>query len=290
MTDTAELVDAHPLDAALRLDPVPPTQDAPQHAAARIWQGATHPGYLNMVGPFGGITAAQALSAVLAHPDRLGDPLSLTVNFVAALAPGAFRVVATPVRTNRTTQHWTVSMSQTDASGVEAVVLTATAVFALRRQTWGAVDAVMPEVPRPESLPRNPGTGMVEWLNRYDMRLCAGQLPRHWDGTEADSVTQLWMRDDPPRPLDFASLAALADVFFPRVWRRRALMTPVGTVSMTVYFHATAQELQQTGSDYLLGHARAQSFFHGFFDQSAELWNAQGHLLATTHQIVYFKE
>jgi hypothetical protein len=36
--------------------------------------------------------------------------------------------------------------------------------------------------------------------------------------------------------------------------------------------------------------ARAQSFFNGFFDQSAELWNAAGRWLATTHQIVYFKE
>ena len=28
------------------------------------------------------------------------------------------------------------------------------------------------------------------------------------------SRTRLWMRDQPPRPLDFASLTALADVFF----------------------------------------------------------------------------
>ncbi len=98
------------------------------------------------------------------------------------------------------------------------------------------------------------------------------------------------MRDDPPRPLDFLSLTALADVFFPRVWRRRARMTPAGTVSMSVYFHAGADELAATGEGYLLGQARAQSFFNGFFDQSAELWNEAGHLLATTHQVVYFKE
>ena len=45
-----------------------------------------------------------------------------------------------------------------------------------------------------------------------------------------------------------------------------------------------------TGEGYLLGQARAQSFFNGFFDQSAELWNEAGDSLATTHQIVYFKE
>jgi hypothetical protein len=59
---------------------------------------------------------------------------------------------------------------------------------------------------------------------------------------------------------------------------------------MTVYYHASAAELAATGTGYLLGRARAQSFFNGFFDQSAELWNEAGHLLDTTYQIVYFKE
>ena len=53
--------------------------------------------------------------------------------------------------------------------------------------------------------------------------------------------------------LDFASLTAIADVFFPRIWRRRATMTPIGTVSMTIYFHAVQSQLQATGSAYLLG-------------------------------------
>jgi hypothetical protein len=31
-------------------------------------------------------------------------------------------------------------------------------------------------------------------------------------------------------------------------------------------------------------------FTLGFFDQTAELWSDDGHLLASSHQIVYFKE
>ena len=37
--------------------------------------GNTSPAYANMVGPFGGVTAAQALNAVMQHPDRLGEPV-----------------------------------------------------------------------------------------------------------------------------------------------------------------------------------------------------------------------
>lgn len=284
-----KLMIAHPFDEAVALDAVPAAEHAGADAPHRF-TGHTHAAYANMVGPFGGITAAQALAAVLQHPHRLGEPISFTANFAAGLVEGPFQVEARPMRTNRSTQHWAVTLSQTGADGVESVMLTATAVTAVRRTTWSAVDTPMPIVAAPTEVPRAPFTDRVRWVGRYDMRPVAGAIPQHWDGTEADSLTQLWLRDDPPRPLDFLSLTALADAFFPRIWRRRALMTPIGTVSMTVYFHAGADELAATGEGHLLGQARSQSFFNGFFDQSAELWNEAGHLLATTHQIVYYKE
>ena len=123
------------------------------------------------------------------------------------------------------------------------------------------------------------------------MRFVEGGMPERWDGTDhGSSRSRLWLRDNPPRPLDFASLAALADVFFPRIWQRRAKIVPIGTVTMTVYFHAGAQQLRATGSGYLLGQAQAQAFRNGYFDQTAQLWNEAGELLASTHQVVYYKE
>ena len=286
----------HPFDEALRLQPAVAvsSSSASSAAAATVagqYEGATHAGYWNMVGPFGGITAATLLKAVMEHPDRLGDPLSLTVNFAGALASGAFTVQATPVRTNRSTQHWTLSILQADTEGALVVTTTATVVTAVRRETWSVGDTPMPEVPQPADHQSIvvPG-GAVEWLNRYEMRPVTGFVPRTWDGSGDHSLTQLWMRDAPPRPLDFCSLAALADVFFPRVWLRRARQVPAGTVSITVYFHASQAQLQETGTGYLLGQARGQEFRNGFFDQTAQLWNEVGTLLATSHQIVYYKE
>ena len=58
----------HPFDEAVAL----------QAQADGSWLGHTSPAYANMVGPFGGITTAQALTAVLRHPGRLGDPVALT--------------------------------------------------------------------------------------------------------------------------------------------------------------------------------------------------------------------
>lgn len=266
----------HPFDAAIAL--------APQGEGA--WQGHTSPGYANMVGPYGGITAAQALNAVLQHPQRLGEPVAFTVNYAAALNDGPFLALARPARTNRSTQHWLVELRQGDQA-----VTTATAVTALRRDTWGATETSMPQAPPPHEVPPPGRAGRVEWINRYEMRFVEGGVPPVWNGAEEqDSLTRLWMRDQPPRPLDFASLASLADIFFPRIWRRRARLTPIGTVSMTVYFHCSQAQLQATGKGYLLGQAQAQAFRDGYFDQTAQLWNEAGELLATTHQIVYYKE
>lgn len=265
----------HPFDEAIALKPLPEGR----------WQGHTSTAYANMVGPFGGVTTAQALNAVLLHPQRLGDPISLTVNFCAALVDGPFEVQAYPARTNRSTQHWMIEMVQ----GGE-VVMTGTAVTAERRETWGVDEEPMPLCPPPLEVARLTGGPPVEWPKRYEMRPIVGHLPTQLDGTGHSSLSQLWVRDFPERPLDFAALASLADVFFPRVFIRRAAYVPVGTVSMTVYFHAGAQQLQATGSGFVLGQARAQAFRNGFFDQSSQLWNEAGTLLVTTHQIVYYKQ
>lgn len=270
----------HPFDAALALT----------STGAGQYTGRTSPAYWNMVGPFGGITAATLLQAVLQHPDRLGEPLSLTVNYAGALAEGPFTLQATPVRTNRSTQHWTLSILQADAEGAPVVTTTATAVTAARRETWGVGDAPMPVVPAPAQCKRIAPAFRSEWLQRYEMRPVSGALPEQWDGSGDTSLSQLWMRDAPERPLDFCALAAMADIFFPRVWLRRARQVPAGTVSITVYFHAGSDLLAATGTGYLLGQARAQEFRNGFFDQTAQLWNEAGTMLATSHQIVYFKE
>lgn len=273
---------AYPIDEALHLTAVP--------GAPGSYTGTSSPAYWNMVGPFGGTTAATALQAILQHPDLLGLPVSLTANYASALGAGAFTVTARPARTNRSTQHWSVELLQADASGEEVVVLTATAITAVRRETWSVNDMPMPLVPGPQAAERMLFPGSVEWINRYDLRPVLGEIPAVWDGREDSSLTQLWLRDDIPRALDFPSLTAMSDVFFPRVWLRRATRVPVGTVSITIYFHAGAQQLVETGEGYLLGQARAQAFTNGFFDQTAQLWNEQGTLLVTTHQLVYYKE
>ncbi|KGG90080.1 MULTISPECIES: acyl-CoA thioesterase [Comamonas] len=274
--------DLHPFDRAVALSAT---------GVPNQYQGTASPDYWNMVGPYGGITAASLVQAIQQHPQCLGDPLSITVNYAAAVGPGAFEIEARPVRTNRSTQHWLLTITQPDAEGQPQIVTTATAVTAVRRQTWSVSDMPMPEVRAAAEVERVPPLFKAsEWLTRYEMRFVDGILPRDEDGAERDSLTRLWVRDNPPRPLDFASLAAVSDVFFPRAWLRRAKRVPAGTVSITVYFHAGREELAEAGDGLLLAQARGQEFRNGFFDQTAQLWSQSGQMLATSHQIVYYKE
>ena len=276
----------HVFDAALQLQP----------QAEGVYLGATSPAWANMVGPFGGMTAATVVQAIVSHAQCLGEPVSLTLNYLAAIADGAFTLQLRIARTNRSTQHWMFDIQQTDAQGQSQCVLTGTAMTAARRDTWSANDLPMPQVPAPHTVPETTISPSVVWITRYEMRGIAGGMPQMWDGCESAlplheaSLSQLWVRDKIGRALDFAALAATADIFFPRVWLRRAHWTPAGTVSMTVYFHASSAQLAQVGSGFVLAQARGQVFHNGFFDQSGCLWSEAGVPLATTHQLVYFKE
>ncbi len=282
----------HPFDQALQLTAAGPQQPD-------TWFGQSSPAYWNMVGPFGGLTAATVVQAVLQHPALLGEPVALTINYASATGEGPFSITATPVRTNRSTQHWVVSQTQRNAAGETLTTMTATLMTAVRRDTWELNDMPLPDVPVPTVLPRTVHQRSMEWLNRYDMRYVRGATPTQWgetiktsgpDALGPDSLSQVWVRDDPARALDFLSLTAISDVFYPRVWLRRPVRVPAGTVSMTTYFHASRAQLREVGTGYILCQAQAQAFRHGFFDQTAQLWSEAGTLLVTSTQLVYYKE
>jgi acyl-CoA thioesterase len=263
----------HPFDVALALDS--------RDGSAR---GRTTPEFANMVGPFGGLTAAAFIRAIEEHPDQLGEPVSLTVNYAAPIADGAFVIDLRAARTNRTNQHWTAELIQEGD-----VKTTATAVFGLRRDTWSDIESQPPAVPGPEDAAAQDISSFVTWTRNYEMRFVEGAMPGEGAEESSDSTTTLWVRAQPERALDFPALTALCDVFYPRVFLRRGQFIPAGTISFTVYFHADAAELAAQGSNWLLATARAQRFSGGFFDQSAQIWGSDGTLLAVTHQIVYFK-
>lgn len=269
------MAEVHPFDLATELEP----------AGKDRWIARTSDAYWNMIGPFGGLVAALLFKSAYSHSACTGEPLALTVNFCAAVAKGEMEITAKPARTNRSTQHWTMSMLQDDEC-----VATATAMFGKRPETFAHRPNAKPDLPSFEDLTRMPWPGSG-WIERFDLRFAEGEP--FWanpQGEPSSARSSLWIASDPPRPMDFVGLAALTDIFFGRIIHVRRQMVPFGTVSLTSYFHATEADLQEIGTGPVLGIADARIFDRGFHDQSAELWSEDGRLLATGHQLVYYRD
>lgn len=267
----------HPLDTATSLVAAGPDR----------WTGHTSKAYWAFIGQFGGTTAATLLRAALDHPERIGDPLALTVNYCAPIEEGPIHIVARAAKTNRSTQHWTMELFQRDGE----ILATATAVFAKRRPGWTHAVASMPQVPAPAQVDRFPSAPFAAWVQQYDMRFVTG-TPRigkvpHAEPQSAESI--LWLRDVIARPLDHLSLVAMSDAFFGRIFHVLEAMVPFGTVTLTTYFHCAADDIP-AGDGWVLGRVGASVFRSGFGDQSGELWSPDGRLLATTVQATYFRD
>jgi acyl-CoA thioesterase len=268
---------SHPFDDALALS----------RDAEGVYSGLAPQAYWNMVGPFGGTTAAALLRAALLEHDDAVEPVALTVNYCAPLVQGAYAITVRTARAGRSVRHVSLEMQQ---DGV--IAATATVVLAARRDTFSHQAAQMPDVPAPEQVPASNVRGWLPWLQRYEFRFVRGEMrpqPQPYD-TPRSAHSTLWIADSPPRALDHLSLAALCDVFFVRVFQVRGTLVPAGTVTMTVHFHGTTAELAEQGSAPVLGVVDAHTFTRNFGDQIAQLWSRNGRLLATTTQLTWFKE
>jgi acyl-CoA thioesterase len=261
--------------------------DATQVTAGdSCWQGRTSEDYWAFVGPFGGATAATILRALLDHPQRAGDPLSLTVNFCAPVAPGTFDLDVRLIKANRSTQHWSVEMTQ---DGGEVATF-ATAVFAARRQSWSNQPAEFPNATAFEQTPPYAKIS-IPWVKQYDFRFVEGEpkinaTPRV---EPASAYSKLWIGDRVARKIDALSLMAMSDAFFARIFHVKAELVPFGTVSLTTYFHADAEDLAAEDVSRVLAVADANIFHKSYGDQTGKLWSPNGRLLASTTQITYFK-
>jgi acyl-CoA thioesterase len=249
------------------------------------WRGQTSDDYWAFVGPFGGATAATILRALTDHPQRAGDPLALTVNFCAPIAQGAFDLDVS----GQGQQVDAALVGRAVANGADVATF-ATAVFAERRPSWSHQQAKFPRAkPFEQTLPY-PEVA-ASWVKKYDLRFVEGDpdFSGAAQAAPANAFSKFWIGDRIPRKIDMLSLTAMSDAFFGRVFHARHELVPFGTVSLTTYFHTDSEDLAAEDISRVLAVADARIFHKSYGDQTGELWSPKGRLLATTHQIGYFK-
>jgi acyl-CoA thioesterase len=265
---------AHSFDDALALS-VADTADGRVH-----YSGVTPQAYQNMIGPFGGVSAAMLAQGLKRSARDDLQLVSITTDFMTGMKDGPYALSTIRHRAGRSTEFWAASIQQ---DGASSPALRATAIFGERRETVEWTEGEMPDAPPPEDcqgfVPPRP------WAEHISIRPCLNT-----DIFNATSTRNaLWVKFTEPRPLDDLALVCLADTPTPRVFFVVHEFTVLSTISMTVYLHASETDLAEAGSDWVMLEANAGRGGGGFYDQHARIWSRAGKLLATTQQMVWYK-
>ncbi len=242
--------------------------------------GAAHPGFKNMIGPYGGWNAAMMAKTIIEASDSDLRLASLTTEFLQAPAEGAVETGAVCERQGKNTQFWTARLR---SPGAETACNIAVGIMTKARETVSWTEGERPDAPPPEACDRFPLP--MAWTTPVEMR---GATNPPFQATGSTRSTA-WVRLDPDRPLDPIGLVALADTPTPRVFYIIGKPDLIATVSMTVYLHATPEDYAAVGSDYMLVEASGARGGNGIFDQHARMWSRDGRLMATTQQIVNYR-
>ncbi|GAC1611394.1 MAG: thioesterase family protein [Mycobacteriales bacterium] len=243
------------------------------------WLAHADPDHQSSNGMFGGWTAALMLAAVTRTSDVAGGPSALTVNYLRAITPGDDVVVtAERLGGGRSINHWRAEVWSTLD---EDLLATALVALTSRRPTEAHLQPPIPDLPDPATVERTyaPGTQGQQ----FDLR--------HIDGAFSSSDTQSreWVRDVSGRPVDHLQLAYFADAYAPRSFFWGVGPRPSATISMSVHFHATDDEIAAVGDDYMLIEAIGTRGEHSTSGQQARLWSRRGALLATTEQLCWYR-
>jgi acyl-CoA thioesterase len=257
------------LDHALTLRP-----DGPDR-----WRAFADPDHESISAMFGGWTAAIALGAVLRSAGGSWSPAALTVNFLGRVPPGDdVTITVEHLGGGRSLDHWRADVRTV---GGEPVLATALAVLANRRDTDHHVQFTMPDAPDPETLDviQAPGPQGEQMLIR--------QIAGEWGS--GDTAGALWVRDRSGRALDHLQLAYLADQYAPRSFFWGPGLRPSATITMSISFHATDEEIAAVGAGDVLNEAIGTRGERSTSGQQARLWSRQGALLATTEQLCWYR-
>jgi len=243
------------------------------------WLAYADPDHESISAMFGGWTAAVVLNAVMHSAADTSSPAALTVNFLGPITPGDDVLISTEhLGGGRSINHWRADVS---ARSGDATLATAMVVLTNRRGTDSHLQWSMPEAPDPRKLEaiQAPGPQGLQ----STIRLISGEY------ASGDSAGSLWVRDASGRALDHLQLAYLADQYAPRSFFWGPGFRPSATITMSIYFHGTEDEIAAVGDDWVLNEATGTRGAMSTSGQQARLWSRAGALLATTEQLCWYR-
>lgn len=240
-----------------------------------LWRGFADPQNEANTGMFGGWTAALLLKSVLSDARAEGEPAALIVSYVNRVSPGReLAVTASPLGGGRSVMTWRAEVRR---EGDETVLASASVLLANRRESDGFTEWAFPEAPAPEDLSMiHPPATFGQLIDMRVNKIPFGQPDTH-------SVH--WLRERTGHTVDHVLLAYLADCYPPRILYRGSAPRPSSTLTMSVYFYASADELAAVGDDFMLSEAVGTRAEQSIVGSQLRLWSRSGALLATSEQL-----
>jgi len=236
-------------------------------------------------GLWGGYAIGLCIRVVEAEPQAVGEPLSLTLTYAAALPAGPLDIRTRRLRQGGSVGVWEVEIlpAGSDQVGVHGMV-----TMAKRPRTPDFAFAQMPAAPEPESLPA------PELPQQASRHFGASAFERRMGDAfpptpSGDSRTLAWARSR-RGPLDKALLGMMTDHSAPRAMYALGRNVMTTTLSLTAYLHATAEEIAAVGDDFILVECEGRVGGGGASDERSSYWRRDGKLLATSEQLVWYRE
>jgi acyl-CoA thioesterase len=249
-----------------------------------VWRGRADPAYAAATGMYGGFTSAQLLHSVLSEPaaQRQGRPSALTAHFLNRIEPGASLTFRTRMLESVSKSHgfWQTEVYQGDQAAPSA---TATVILTSRRDNDGFNELKMPAAPPPEQIEAfHPPFPYAERTAKYFIK---GFPPFN----SPDTHSLGWSKELTGRKVDEIQLAFLSDNFPPRSWFISSGLRATATLTHSLYFLATPEEMDAVGDDAVLmavDGTRGAGSLHGV---RVNMWSRAGVLLATSEQLAWYK-
>lgn len=232
---------------------------------------------------YGGLVAGLMYSALRARLPTEGSPplRSLTVNFVAPVAPGEATADATILRAGSSATQGMVTLRQGER--VVAVLLGA---FGADRESAAVVEPTavrMPDLPAPETIDPFPhiAGATPDFFKHVELRLADGGFP--YSGSDTSHMTG-WMRfRRAPTEFDARHFVAIADAWPPAVIQMFSQPAPSSSLTWTLELLDDVTAAPDTHWAYAVHTDQSK---HGYAHTHATIWHPDGRLVAISRQTV----
>ncbi len=243
-----------------------------------LYHGGLHPDWFQGRGAYGGLLGGVLLRSMMRELDAPARaPRSLTVHFCAPALEGEASVSVRVERAGRQVTHLSARLEQQGH-----VVCLASATFAESRETslsYGT--ARPPQVPPAGEVPVVPSEVLPSFARFFEYRWCVGSPP--YSGAD-EALVGGWIRPRVPSPLDAPLVVALLDSFPPSAFARVEGFCNGATMDYTAHFYVPLPLDAPPDAHYLrTGQSRWAA--EGYTDDIAELWSADGRLIAQLRQV-----